>query len=65
VSFQLRGQLAFSKIWRLFGTSSPDRILRKTIPFDAIKRRDHGKETLAAIGHSYNVSGWTIARLEA
>jgi hypothetical protein len=39
--------------------------LRKTIPFDAIKRRDHGKETLAAIGHSYNVSGWTIARLEA
>ena len=31
---------------------------------EAIKRRDHGDETLAEIGHSYNVSGWTIARLE-
>jgi len=30
---------------------------------EAIKRRDHGKETLAEIGRSYNVSGWTIARL--
>ena len=29
----------------------------------AIKRRDHGEETLAEIGRSYNVSGWTIARL--
>ena len=31
---------------------------------DAIKRRDHGDETLAEIGRSYNVSGWTISRLE-
>jgi DNA invertase Pin-like site-specific DNA recombinase len=30
---------------------------------EAIKRRDHGEETLAAIGKSYNVSGWTISRL--
>jgi DNA invertase Pin-like site-specific DNA recombinase len=30
---------------------------------EAIKRRDHGDETLAEIGRSYNVSGWTIARL--
>jgi hypothetical protein len=30
---------------------------------EAIKRRDHGEETLAEIGRSYNVSGWTIARL--
>ncbi len=30
---------------------------------EAIKRRDAGEETLAEIGHSYNVSGWTIARL--
>jgi DNA invertase Pin-like site-specific DNA recombinase len=30
---------------------------------EAIKRRDHGKESLADIGRSYNVSGWTIARL--
>src|ERR1700736_3059366 len=30
---------------------------------EAIKRRDHSKETLAAIGRSYNVSGWTISRL--
>jgi len=30
---------------------------------EAIKRRDHGEETLAEIGCSYNVSGWTIARL--
>jgi DNA invertase Pin-like site-specific DNA recombinase len=30
---------------------------------DAIKRRDHGVETLAEIGRSYNVSGWTISRL--
>jgi hypothetical protein len=31
---------------------------------DAIKRRrDHGKDSLAEIGRSYNVSGWTIARL--
>jgi DNA invertase Pin-like site-specific DNA recombinase len=29
----------------------------------AIKRRDHGEETLAEIGRSYNVSGWTISRL--
>jgi DNA invertase Pin-like site-specific DNA recombinase len=29
----------------------------------AIKRRDHGEETLAEIGCSCNVSGWTIARL--
>jgi hypothetical protein len=30
---------------------------------EAIKRRDHGEETLAQIGRSYNVSGLTIARL--
>ncbi len=30
---------------------------------EAIKHRDHGEETLAEIGRSYNVSGWTIARL--
>jgi hypothetical protein len=30
---------------------------------EAIKRRDHGEERLAEIGRSYNVSGWTIARL--
>ncbi len=30
---------------------------------EAVKRRDHGKETLAEIGRSYNVSGWTISRL--
>jgi len=30
---------------------------------EAIKRRDRGDETLAEIGRSYNVSGWTIARL--
>jgi DNA invertase Pin-like site-specific DNA recombinase len=30
---------------------------------EAIKRRDHGKETLAEIGRSYNASGWTISRL--
>jgi DNA invertase Pin-like site-specific DNA recombinase len=30
---------------------------------EAIRRRDHGEETLAEIGKSYNVSGWTIARL--
>lgn len=32
---------------------------------EAIKRRDHGEETLAEIGRSYNVSGWTISRLGA
>ena len=31
---------------------------------EAFKRRDLGEETLAEIGRSYNVSGWTIARLE-
>jgi DNA invertase Pin-like site-specific DNA recombinase len=30
---------------------------------EAIMRRDHSDETLAEIGRSYNVSGWTIARL--
>jgi len=30
---------------------------------EAIKRRDNGSETLAEIGRSYNVSGWTISRL--
>jgi hypothetical protein len=30
---------------------------------EALKRRDHGEETLAEIGRSYNVSGWTISRL--
>ncbi len=30
---------------------------------EAIKRRDLGEETLAEIGRSYNVSGWTISRL--
>jgi DNA invertase Pin-like site-specific DNA recombinase len=30
---------------------------------EAIKRRDRGEETLAEIGRSYNVSGWTIGRL--
>jgi len=30
---------------------------------EAIKRRDRGGETLAEIGRSYNVSGWTISRL--
>jgi DNA invertase Pin-like site-specific DNA recombinase len=32
---------------------------------EAIKRRDGGDETLAEIGRSYNVSGWTISRLTA
>jgi len=32
---------------------------------EAIRRRDHGDETLAEIGRSYNVSGWTISRLSA
>lgn len=32
---------------------------------EAIRRRDHGDETLAEIGRSYNVSGWTISRLMA
>jgi DNA invertase Pin-like site-specific DNA recombinase len=30
---------------------------------EAIKRRDRGEATLAEIGRSYNVSGWTISRL--
>ena len=30
---------------------------------EAIRRRDRGEETLAEIGRSYNVSGWTISRL--
>jgi DNA invertase Pin-like site-specific DNA recombinase len=30
---------------------------------EAIRRRDNGAETLADIGRSYNVSGWTISRL--
>ena len=30
---------------------------------EAIKRRESGEERLADIGRSYNVSGWTIARL--
>jgi DNA invertase Pin-like site-specific DNA recombinase len=32
---------------------------------EAIKRLDHGEETLAEIGRSYNVSGRTISRLRA
>jgi DNA invertase Pin-like site-specific DNA recombinase len=32
---------------------------------EAIRRRDHSKETLAEIGRSYNVSIWTISRLTA
>lgn len=31
---------------------------------EAIARREKGEETLAEIGRSYNVSGWTIARLD-
>ena len=31
---------------------------------EAIKRCGSGKESLAEIGRSDNVSGWTIARLE-
>jgi DNA invertase Pin-like site-specific DNA recombinase len=30
---------------------------------EAVRRRERGEETLAEIGRSYNVSGWTIARL--
>jgi len=30
---------------------------------EAFKWRERGDETLAEIGRSYNVSGWTIARL--
>jgi hypothetical protein len=30
---------------------------------EGIERRDHGEETLAEIGRSYNVSGWTISGL--
>jgi hypothetical protein len=29
----------------------------------SFRPRDHGEETLAEIGRSYNVSGWTIGRL--
>jgi hypothetical protein len=32
---------------------------------EAIKRRDHGEETLAEIVRGYNVSGWMIARLSS
>jgi DNA invertase Pin-like site-specific DNA recombinase len=32
---------------------------------EAIKRRDHGGESLAEIGRSYNVSAATISRLTA
>jgi len=31
----------------------------------AIKRRDHGEDTLAEIGRSCNISGWAISRLSA
>jgi hypothetical protein len=31
---------------------------------EVTKRRDHDEETLAEIGSSYNVSGWTISRLQ-
>jgi DNA invertase Pin-like site-specific DNA recombinase len=30
---------------------------------EALRRRDRGEESLADIGRSYNVSGWTIGRL--
>jgi DNA invertase Pin-like site-specific DNA recombinase len=30
---------------------------------EAIRRRDNGEGSLAEIGRSYNVSGWTISRL--
>jgi DNA invertase Pin-like site-specific DNA recombinase len=30
---------------------------------EAIRRRDKGEDSLAEIGRTYNVSGWTIARL--
>jgi DNA invertase Pin-like site-specific DNA recombinase len=30
---------------------------------EAIRRRARGEESLAEIGRSYNVSGWTISRL--
>ena len=30
---------------------------------EALARRERGEETLAEIGRSYNVSGWTILRL--
>jgi DNA invertase Pin-like site-specific DNA recombinase len=30
---------------------------------EALERRESGEETLAEIGRSYNVSGWTISRL--
>jgi DNA invertase Pin-like site-specific DNA recombinase len=32
---------------------------------EALARREAGNESLAEIGRSYNVSGWTIGRLEA
>ena len=32
---------------------------------EAIQRREKGEESLAEIGRSYNVSGWTISRLRA
>jgi DNA invertase Pin-like site-specific DNA recombinase len=32
---------------------------------EAIKRRDHGEESLTEIGRSYNVSAATISRLAA
>jgi hypothetical protein len=42
---------------------SRDRVSLAAWCGEPIKRRDHGEETLAEIGHSYNLSGWTIARL--
>lgn len=30
---------------------------------EAFERRERGEKTLAEIGRSYNVSGWTISRL--
>jgi hypothetical protein len=43
---------------------SPRMPLEQEMWREALRRRDYGEETLAEIGRSYNVSGWTIARLE-
>ncbi len=49
--------------WRLLHETELIHVARDARTFVAIKRRDHGAETLAEIGRSYNVSGWTISRL--
>jgi len=62
----LFGGVLLVKEWGRIGAQGrmvAERYDSEALAAEALRRRGYGDETLAEIGRSYNVSGWTISRI--